>query len=147
MTAEASRTRRPPVAARRLGYVLGLVANTVVLVLVHVAPGWRAVPFLTEDAAGIVALFTVSVVVSIVVDVLYLAYDEAWFVALGQLVTTAFGFAVLVRLFQVFPFAFGPAAVDWALVVRVALVLSMVGTTIGALVQVVRLVRAGYRRS
>ena len=42
---------RPPVAARRFGYVLAALLNAVLLYAVNVWPGWESVPFLTADTA------------------------------------------------------------------------------------------------
>jgi hypothetical protein len=39
--------------------------------------------------------------------------------------------AVLVRVWQVFPFDFGGSSVDWPMIVRTALVFAIVGTVIG----------------
>ena len=48
-----------------------------------------------------------------------------------DLVTTLVGMVVLVRLTEVFPFAFGDTAIDWSTVMRVALIVGIVGTAIG----------------
>ena len=44
------RKRRPPVRIRHAGYIVGVVANSVLLVLVNAWPGWDVLPFLTPPA-------------------------------------------------------------------------------------------------
>jgi hypothetical protein len=131
--------RRPLPASRRVGYVIAIAVNLLMLYLVNVRPGWDAVPFLTDETVEVLYLVNLSLVVGVAVNVLYLGYDGRWFVALGGLATTGVGVVVLVRMWQVFPFAF-PADSNWALVARVLLMLAMAGSVIALIVQFVQLV-------
>lgn len=133
--------RRPSVASRRTGYVIGMAVNFVLIYLVDVRPGWSALPFLTADFARVVGLFTASLALGVAVNALYMVNDAPPVKTAGDVLTTAVGLAVLVRLLRVFPFDFAGSTVDWALVARVALWFAVVGTAIGLLVQVVRLVQ------
>ena len=137
--------RRPAVAARRFGYILGVLVNAAMLYLANVWPGWQSAPLLTENTTRVLWLFNVSVVVGMAVNVLYLAYDPVWLTALGAVMTTGIGLAVLVRVWQVFPFDFGASGIDWGLVVRIALVVAVAGTAVAIVVQVVSFFRAVCR--
>jgi len=130
---------RSPKAGRRVGYAIAVAVNLLMLYLINVRPGWAAVPFLTDDTVEVLYLVNLSLIVSASVNVLYLGYDTRWFVALGGLATTGVGVVVLARIWQVFPFAFSPGT-DWAVVVRVLLVLAIVGSVIALIVQSVQLV-------
>lgn len=134
--------RRPPVAARRVGYLIAAGINVVLLYLVNISPGWEAVPFLTEDTRQVLGLVNLSLVAGLVCNLVYVLVDPTWLKSLGDLLTTGIGLAVLVRLWQVFPFDFGDSAADWALVVRAVLVVGVIGSAIGIVVQLVSLVRA-----
>jgi hypothetical protein len=114
----------------------------VVLYLVNVSPGWQAVPFLTDDTTRVLGLLNASFAVGVAANLLYLLVDPAWLRASGKLLTTAVGIAVLTRVWQVFPFDFGDASVDWALWVRIVLVVSLAGSAIGMFAQAVALIRA-----
>jgi hypothetical protein len=142
--------RRPPPASRRVGYVIAVAVNLLMLYLINVRPGWDAVPFLTDETVQVLYLVNLSLLVGVAVNVLYLGYDRRWFVALGALATTGVGLVVLARMWQVFPFAF-TADSTWALVTRVLLVVAMVGSVIALIVQFVQLgagaVRAGKPRT
>jgi hypothetical protein len=131
--------RRPERSVRRVGYAVGAVVNGVLLWLVHVWPGWEAVPFLTGDFSEVVGLVTLALWAGIATNLVYLVSDPRWLTALGGLVTTGIGLAAAVRLWQLFPFDL----VDpWDLVVRVLLVVGIVGSVVALLVGVVTLVRS-----
>jgi hypothetical protein len=144
MTATTS-IHRPSRAARRAGYVIAAMINAVLIYLVNDRPGWQAVPVLTDSTREVLGIFTVSLVAGIVVNLVYLAYDPPRIKALGDLITTGIGLAVMVRVWRVFPFDFGASSFDWTLVARIALVVAMAGAAVGVLVQLVTLVRGRGR--
>lgn len=133
-------TRRPSAPDRRVGYMIAVGINAVLLWLIHGWPGWDVLPFLTADTPRVLGLIDASLVAGIAVNVVQVAWDPRWLTTVGALVTTAFGLAAMVRVLQVFPFAFGPGF-DWALVARILLILGIAGTVIALLVNVVSLFR------
>jgi hypothetical protein len=132
---------RRPVKERRVGYVFAVAVNAVLLELIHGWPGWRVVPFLTEDLTAVLRLITASLILAVGINLLYVVADPRWLVALGGLITTVIGLVVLAGLWRVFPFEFA-AATEWALVTRVVLVVAIAGTVIGGIAQLVTLARA-----
>jgi hypothetical protein len=144
MTVKAP-ARRPPVAARRAGYAVAAALTAVFWFLLNVSPGWQIMPFLTDDTARIIPLLNLSLGVSIVVNLVYLVYDPPWWRSLGDLVTTSVGLAVLVRFWQVFPFAF-TGSIDWSLVARVTLFVAIAGSIVGIVVNLVAFLRGVGRR-
>src|SRR5665648_885249 len=64
--ADARPRKRPSLAARRFGYLVAAAASVVLLILIHAGPGWREMPFLTDAAADVVPLVTLSLVAGIV---------------------------------------------------------------------------------
>lgn len=140
--------RRSSAGSRRVGYVIAAVLNAALLYLLNVAPGWQTLSFLTNDTTHVLALVNFSLLAGVVVNVMYLACDPPWLKSLGDLVTTGIGLAVLIRLWQVFPFDFSGTSFNWALLVRVALVVATIGAVIGMVTQIVSLLRsARLRRS
>jgi len=137
-------TRRPRAAARRFGYVIAAALTAVLWYLVNIQPGWRALPFLTEDFTQVLALFNFSLAVSLAVNLIYLVFDPVWGKALGDLVTTGIGVAVLVRIWQVFPFTFDDV---WGVLARVTLVLAIVGSAIAIAINVVTVFRGSSGRA
>ena len=132
---------RPSTASRRAGYAVAVAINAVMLWLIHVWPGWDAVPFLTADFEIVLWLVDLSLVVTIALNLVYLAADPRWLTAAGAVVTTAVGLAGVVRMLQVFPFDFGGSDF-WPLVFRILLWVGIVGSVIGIVANAVTLVRA-----
>lgn len=140
------RNRRSPVRTRRAGYLVGIVLNGVLLVLVNAWPGWDVLPFLTTAFPAVLGLVDLALVAGLVTGLVQLWQDPEWLVALDGVVTTSAGLAALVRLWQVFPLDFTGTAFDWALTVRIVLVVGLAGSVLGLPAQVAALVRAGLRR-
>lgn len=134
--------RRPSVTARRFGYTVAMAVNAVLLYLVNVSPGWDAVPFLTHDTTQVIGWVNASIAAGIIANALYLAMDQRWFRALGDITVTAIGLVALVRLWQVFPFTFHDDGVPWHLITRWVLAIGMVGSGIGIITNLVAFVRS-----
>jgi hypothetical protein len=137
----AAPVRRPSGAARRVGYLIAVAVNAALLYAINVRPGWRTVPFLTDDTVHVLWLVNLSLVVGVVANAIYLTYDPPWWKSLGDLVTTGVGIAVLVRIWQVFPFDFPDSPVDWAPLARAVLVVVLVLAGVGGVAQFVSLLR------
>lgn len=127
---------------RRMGYLVAVALNAVLLYLINVAPGWRAVPFLTGSTTQVLGLVNVSLAVSLVFNTWYAVADPRRGKRFGDLVTTVVGLAALIRIWQVFPFDFTGDAAGWAVPARVLLVIVIVGTAIAALVTFVSVIVA-----
>ena len=133
--------RRPSAAARRAGYLVGIVVSAALLFVLNGQPGWQALPFLTSDTSQVIGLVNLSLAVSLSVNVVYLFYDPPWLKSLGDLITAGIGLAVAIRVWQVFPFAFHGSAAWWSTAIRVLLILVIVGSAISIVVQAVSLAR------
>ncbi|WP_449063303.1 hypothetical protein [Planomonospora algeriensis] len=131
----------PVAAARRFGYSAAVVVDTVLLYMINVAPGWQAVPFLTEETWQVLPLVNLSVAAGAVVNLVYMVCDPKWLRFLGELVTTAISLVALVGILRVFPFAFGDPSADWSLVARTVLIVSIAGTAAAVVVHLVAFVR------
>jgi hypothetical protein len=140
-------SRRPSVAARRVGYAIAMAVNLVLLYFVNVRPGWSALPVLTEDTTAVLGIFNASLIVGVAVNAAYAVYDARWFKALGDAVTAGIGLVVAIRIWQVFPFDFGESTVNWALLARFVLVVGIVGCAIGLVANVVSLLRVAATSS
>jgi hypothetical protein len=112
---------------------------------VNVSPSWDAAPFLTHDTIQVIGWVNASLVSGIVANALYVVMDRPWFRSLGELLVTLIGLAALVRLWQVFPFAFDDGGVPWHEITRWVLAIGMAGSVIGLIVNLVKLARAATR--
>ncbi|MGY1829344.1 hypothetical protein ACI8AA_02825 [Geodermatophilus sp. SYSU D01180] len=132
------RARLPSTAGRRANAVAAVVADGVLLLLIHVWPGWEVVPFLTDGTTRVLPYVDAALVAGIVVGLLQLARPRGASAPAGTLVTTAFGLAATVRVLQVFPFDLSGG---WEVVVRVVLWLGIAGGVVGILVALGALLR------
>jgi hypothetical protein len=128
-------------AARRFGYAVAIGVNAILLYVVNQLLEWEWPSFLTEEFDRVVGIMSFSIIVSIVANVLYLMFDPRWFKSLGQIVENVVGFAVGIRVWQVFPFDFSSWSMDWSWLIRVALIVGLVGLAIGTIVEVAKLAR------
>ena len=138
--ADARPRKRPSLAARRFGYLVAAAANVVLLILIHVSPGWREMPFLTDAAADVVPLVTLSLVAGIAVNVVWFLTDPLWLRSLGKMVTAAISVVVFSRVLALFPFSFDDGSM-LRTVFRVVLVVALVGTAIAVVVHLVEMCR------
>jgi hypothetical protein len=130
--------RRPSAGARRTGYSFAIVFSTAMLILLNVAPGWPAIPFLTSDTTQVLWLVNLSIAAGIATSLVYLVYDPPWLKSLGDLVTTGIGLAAAIRIWQVFPF---DLSAGWSAGVRALLVVAIAGSCIALLAQIITLAR------
>jgi hypothetical protein len=121
---------------------MSILINAALLYAINEWPTWHAVPFLTSSTPQVLGLVNASLIVGLVVNVVYLAVNSPPIWALGQLAVLAVGLAATLRVWDVFPFDFTGSSFDWVLVVRVVLVIAIVGSIIGLIVQFFALVRA-----
>jgi hypothetical protein len=134
--------RQQAAIGRRIGYLIAVAINAVLLYLINVAPGWRAVPFLTDSTTDVLGLVNASLAVSLVVNLWYAVADPRRGKRFGDLVTSVVGLAALIRIWQVFPFDFTGSAAGWAVPARVLLVVVTVAASIGVLVTFVSAILA-----
>lgn len=137
---------RPPTVARRFGYLVAAGITALMAYVLNVWPGWERIPFVTGAAADVMGVVNVALLAGVAFNLVYLAYDPPRFKAFGDLVATAAGLVVLVRLWQVYPFDFSGYAFSWDAVTRTLIVLGTVASGIGILTQLVILARGGMTR-
>ncbi len=98
-------------------------------------------PFLTDEFERVLPIITVSLAATLAVNLIYLSYDPAWFKSFGQIVVAAVSLAAAIQMYRVFPFDFAAYEFNWTAVARGVLILAMVGTGIGILVEGGKLAR------
>jgi hypothetical protein len=127
---------------RRFGYGVAVVINLVMLIVVQNILAWGWVPFLTDEFAQVVPWISLSLVVSIVANLVYQFDDSRLVKSTGQILTNLISIFVSYQVLVVFPFDFSTYDFNWALIVRIVLILAMVGAGIGVLTEAVKLAAA-----
>lgn len=131
-----------PVGLRRFGYLVGIAVSAGILHAVNHLLEWDIVPFLTADFDQLLPIINASLVVSIVVNTIWVLYDVMWIRSTGQIVLNLISIGVLALTFQVFPFDFSPYSFDWESPVRMVLVFLIVAIAIATVVEIMKLVSA-----
>ncbi|BCW55630.1 hypothetical protein StoSoilB19_30040 [Arthrobacter sp. StoSoilB19] len=126
----------------RSGNLGSAIVNGLLLYGINLWPGWQVLPFLTADMSRVLDLINASLIAGIIVNLVCVVIHARTLMALGNLVVIGFGVAAMLRLWEVFPFDFGTSWSGWPVLVRVLLVIGIVGSAIGAVVEVVNLFRA-----
>jgi len=127
-------------AGRRAGYAIAVIINVALLVIVGNLLDWGWAPFLTEEFADVVPWIGLSLILSIVANLVYQFDDRPEVKSVGQILINLVSIFATYQIFIVFPFDFTSYAFDWATVARILLVLAMVGAGIGVLTETIRLV-------
>lgn len=134
-----------PSPGRRIGYGVGAGINIALLMVVNSLVDWGWPAFLTSDFERLLPWINVSLIASLVVNLMFIAYDAAWFKSGWNVVLSAISLAVVTRTLQIFPFDFS----DWSwpietvarivlVVVAVSLVIAIIAEGVKALAALLR---------
>lgn len=124
---------------RRFGYGVAVLVNLAMLVAVQFILDWGWLPFLTNEFSSLVPWISLSLLVSIVANLIYQFDDTSIVKSTGQIVTNLISLFVSYQIYLVFPFDFSAYAFDWEVIARIVLILAMVGSGIGVLTEAVKL--------
>jgi hypothetical protein len=131
--------RSEPTPIRAAGYAAAAAVNLVLLVIANSLLDWGWPPFLTGEFAEVLPLLNISIGAAALANGLYIVDDRPRFKHAAQLILGAVSLTVLARVWETFPFDFSAyTGFDWDLATRMVLVLAMIGTGIGMLVDFIK---------
>jgi len=130
-------------AGRRFGYGVAVVINVAMLIAVQYIYDWGWLPFLTVEFNEVVPWISLSLMASILANLVYQFNDAPPVKSTGQILVNLISIVVSYRIFQTFPFDFSGYDFNWAIVVRIVLILAMVGAGIGVLTEAVKPASSG----
>lgn len=122
---------------RRVGYIVAIIFNIIALYVFNNLMNW-GVPFLTSRYSGVLWAIDLSLGASIIANVLFLVFDYPWMRHLGQLILIPLSTLALFIIWAIFPFTF--SAESWAFWVKVSLIIIMVFSAIGFIVEFFKLI-------
>ncbi len=126
-------------AGRRFGYGVAVIVNLVMLVAVQFILDWGWLPFLTDEFSTLVPWISLSLLVSIIANLVYQFNDTPVVKSTGQILSNLISLFVSYQIFLVFPFDFSAYDFNWTVVARVVLILAMVGSGVGMLTEAAKL--------
>jgi hypothetical protein len=149
-TPAPTRTPTPPRGrigrqARQFGYLVAVAINAVMLYVANRLLEWEWPSFLTQDFDQVLPIVQASLIAGAVINLAYVGFDAPWFKSVGQIVISAIGVAVAVRMFTVFPFDFSRYDFAWDTVARAVIVVAIIGSALGIVVETLKLFRTGLR--
>jgi hypothetical protein len=141
-TTSDTTARRVAQASKRIGYMIAAAVNLFMLYVVNNLDNWDVLPWLTDDFGRVLPWINASLIAGIVANVWYIGDNRKTIRAGGEMVTTAIGLVATVRVLNVFPFDFSAYEFSWGFVARTVLVIAIVGSLVGIVVQAFKLARA-----
>jgi hypothetical protein len=130
-------------AGVRFGYMVAVAINLAMLIVVQNILEWGWLPFLTEEFAQVVPWISMSLILSIVANLVYQFDDSRQVKSTGQVLVNLVSVIVTYRIFTVFPFDFSAYEFNWATTVRTVLVLAMIGAGIAMFTEALNLGTTG----
>ena len=127
-------------STRRIGYVVTILVNGVVLFIMNSLLNWEWPPWLTPEFAEVLPLINASILATMIVTTIYLFYDAPAFKQLAEMLTLAISIAATARTLSVYPFDFSAYTFNWDIVMRGILVVALFGMTVGLIVNLVKLI-------
>jgi len=122
---------RPTRSARRLGYGIAAMVNVVMMWVVHNLLGWNLFGWLTSDFERLLPWLTVSFVIGATLNLVYMGDDSVPVKSPGQILSALVGLVVTIQTLVVFPFDFTEYSFDYAIPIRIALWVAIVGILFG----------------
>ena len=135
-----------PTTGSRIGYVITIVINGLLLWVVFnlVEGGW--LPFITPEFDEAVPAIAASLLATMVMSTVYLFTRSEPVRVIGEFFLAVVGFWATLQLYVTWPFDFSIYPnVDWDFIVRLLLGLAVFGTGVAVLANLVRLLRIGRR--
>jgi hypothetical protein len=117
-------------------FIVTIVVNLIFLYIVNNLLSWN-LSFIAPSFHEVLWIFNISIVVTIVGNILFLIYHPRWFRSLIKIILKILSFMVAYYLYLVFPFILNSGI---AILVKIVLILVMVVLVIANLVEVVKLI-------
>ena len=143
-TEQKPRKPRPSRGSRQFGYGVSIVVQIVILIFVNNVAfwDWSFLSWLTDEFADLLPYINLSIVASIIVNAICIAYDPPWFRSFTQAILGAISLFVAIQTWRIFPFDFSQTAFDWTTMVRIMLIFVMFAIGAGIIGEIVKTVRA-----
>jgi hypothetical protein len=127
------------------GYIASAIFSGVLLWVMNQLPAWKPF-FLLDSYAEILWAINMSLTVQIVLNLVLIFFHPLFFHYLTQTVFNLVSIVALVWIIRVFPVDFSSRPGEWLnLVFRIVLIVALVGTAIGGIVNLVHFFRSLFR--
>jgi hypothetical protein len=126
-------------------YIFAVIFNIAFLVVVNKLPDWNIV-FITDSFPEVLWALNTSIAVSLAGNLILIFFHPRFLHHLLTAVFSVFGILATSVLLSVFPFEFAELVGEWLnILVRIVLIVGIVGSAIGVVVNIVKAVGAVFR--
>jgi hypothetical protein len=130
---------------RMTDYIFAVIFNIAFLVVVNKVPDWNIV-FITDSFPEVLWALNTSIAVSLAGNLILIFFHPRFLHHLLTAVFSVFGILATSVLLSVFPFEFAELVGEWLnILVRIVLIVGIVGSAIGVVVNIVKAVGAVFR--
>ena len=130
---------------RMTDYIFAVIFNIAFLVVMNKVPDWNIV-FITDSFPDVLWALNTSIAVSLAGNLILIFFHPRFLHHLLTAVFSVFGILATSVLLSVFPFEFAELVGEWLnILVRIVLIVGIVGSAIGVVVNVVKAVGAVFR--
>jgi hypothetical protein len=130
---------------RMTDYIFAVIFNIAFLVVVNKVPDWNIV-FITDSFPDVLWALNTSIAVSLAGNLILIFFHPRFLHHLLTAVFSVFGILATSVLLSVFPFEFAELVGEWLnILVRIVLIVGIVGSAIGVVVNIVKAVGAVFR--
>lgn len=118
-------------------YIAAIVVNIILLYIFNNLLNWHLY-FITNALNDILWIINAAIIVTIVGNILLLAYNQEWFRHVMKIILNIVAIVAVYNIFTVFPFHFNSFLIDWS--VTIALIFIIVGIAIATIVELFLLI-------
>ena len=130
---------------RMTDYIFSVIFNIAFLVVVNKVPDWN-IAFITDSFPDVLWALNTSLAVSLAGNLILIVFHPRFLHYLFNAVFAVFGILAISVLLSVFPFDFSHLVDEWLnILVRIALIVGIVGSAIGVVVNIVKAIGALFR--
>lgn len=123
---------------RRIGYIVVIIIMFVILYLLRNYDKW-GLYFLTEDFDKCLFYIELSIYANIIVNAIFLFYDNRWFRHFGQAATNVTGALSLIMLYVIYPISLQSEM--WMKWIRIGLLVLFILTAISIITELIKGIR------
>lgn len=117
-------------------YIASIIFNLIFLYIANNLLDWNA-PFLTSDFTAVLWLVNISLVLTIIFNIVFLAFNSARVRALLKMVLNMISFFVALSFYFIYPLDFSSVSYGDTLdlVAKILIIIGIIGSVIGAVAE------------
>ena len=125
-------------------YIATIIVHIILIWALYKLPDW--LKFLSSSYQAVLPVFLYSYLAQIIGNLILIFSDPKWLKSLISLANNLISIVALATVYVIFPFDFGSYSYDWASTSKTVIIVAIVLTAIGALVEFINFISSISRR-